>query len=449
MSSNPEPSRSLERRLQLALGGLTLAALLGLALAGILAVRQAASEFVVTRLEHDAEAIIAMLDVQQKRLTRATSPIYNQPYSGHYYALRFDDGTLLRSRSLWDWELDVGDINVGGVAVATAEGPQGQRLLVRRAAYRAQQVEFTIALAEDVGPFRAAMQTLLWTALVVVLGTVLLLLWVQKGFLRHAFHKLDLLREDMRRIERGEKLALPTDMPSEIAPLVSDFNRLLVSWRGHLDRSRHAAGNLAHALKTPLSLILQHGKRQGETEVVEQVERMHRLIDRELDRARIAGSAMVGRHFHPHTDVQEVADVIRQLHQEKGIELVAEIDAPERLPLDQEDMLELTGNLLENAAKWADRRVRLELAAGSRVRLLVEDDGPGIDAADGAAILRRGRRLDETTEGHGIGLSIVREILGLYGGTIALDASPELGGLRVTVELPVPGQAVLATGGRH
>ena len=130
MSSGPERRRSLEQALQLALGGVVLLVLLALALGGILAVRNLASDFVTTRLEHDAEALVAMLDPQQQRFTRAVPPIYNQPLSGHYYAVLFDDGSMLRSRSLWDEALNVGRMTAGDMRIAMIEGPQAQQLLM-------------------------------------------------------------------------------------------------------------------------------------------------------------------------------------------------------------------------------------------------------------------------------------------------------------------------------
>ena len=439
MSSNPEEKQSLERSLQITLGGLVLLAMVALSLAGILAVRNLANDYVSTRLEHDAEALVAMLDPQQKQFLHAVPPIYNQPYSGHYYAIRFDDGTHLRSRSLWDTDLVVQRIDTGESSIGMTDGPQDQQLLVRTVTYRKDQQDFTLVIAEDIGPFRSMMQWMLWLAIAVVVFTLLLFLQLQKSLLRRIFHRLDLVREDVGRIARGEKESLRTDVPTEIAPLVSDFNQLLAGWRGYLVRSRHAAGNLAHALKTPLSLILQQGRRHGDEQVVKQAERMHALIDRELNRARIAGPARAGRRFWPETDIAELAGVIRQLHRDKNLDLRITADTAEQLPFDQQDMLELTGNLLENAAKWARREIRLTLSAGDAMRLVIEDDGPGISEDQRLSTLNRGMRLDESEEGYGIGLSIVQEITELYGGSIRLGESKQMGGLQVTVELPLPG----------
>ena len=438
MSSNPEKRHSLERSLQIALGGLVLLAMLALALTGIVAVRDLAKDYVTTRLEHDAEALVAMLQPQEKRFLHAVPPIYNQPYSGHYFIIRFDDGSLLRSRSLWDTVFSVKQTDPGGNSVRMTHGPQEQQLLVRTATYRKQQEVFTLAIAEDIGAFRSMMQWLLWLAIGVVIVTLFLFLLIQKSLLRRSFRRLDLVRDDVRSIARGEKESLRTDVPTEITPLVADFNQLLTGWRGYLARSRHAAGNLAHALKTPLSLILQQGRKHGDAYLVKQAERMHDLIDRELNRARIAGSALAGRRFRPVTDISELADVIRQLHRDRELDLQIVIDAEDQLPLDQQDMLELTGNLLENAAKWARHSIRLTLGTEDLMRLVIEDDGPGINRESRSSILARGTRLDESEEGYGIGLSIVQEIIELYGGSIDLGKSDELGGLRVTVELPLP-----------
>lgn len=438
MSSRPDKRHSLERLLRIALGGLTLIALLLLTLAGILAVRDAANDFVTTRLEHDAEALVAMLDPQQRGFTRTVPPIYNQPYSGHYFAIRFSDGSLQRSRSLWDRNLPIEEIATGHSTVAITDGPQEQQLLVRTAAYRKQDQVFTIAIAEEIGAFQSTLRWMSWTAAVVVLLVVLSLILIQKRILRRAFRQLDLVREDVRDIGLGNKEALRTDVPSEIAPLVVDFNQLLTSWRGHLERSRHAAGNLAHALKTPLNLIMQEGRKSTESTISEQAERMHAMIDRELNRARLSGSAMAGKSFHPAQDIGDVVDTVQMLHHQKQLEIQTHIDAPGQLPYDQEDMLELIGNLLENAAKWAREKIRLDLRVNGQLRLVIEDDGPGIDSDIRDSIMNRGKRLDEATEGHGIGLAIVEEIVKIYNGTLGLGDSDEFGGLCVAVELPLP-----------
>ena len=388
-----------------------------------------------------AEALVAMLEPREKRFLHAVPPIYNQPYSGHYFIIRFDDGSLLRSRSLWDTVFSVEQTDPGENSIDMVDGPQEQQLLMRTATYRKQQQAFTLAIAEDIGTFRTMMQWLLWLAIGVVIITLLLFLLIQKHLLRRGFRRLDLVREDVRSIARGEKESLRTDVPTEITPLVTDFNQLLTGWRGYLARSRHAAGNLAHALKSPLSLLvhdiesLPMGADQRQR-LSERLARIGQLIERELKRARSASDG-AGQHFAPAQHVPELVDAVSQLYRERGLEIsVGQLPEP-MLPLDHEDMLELLGNLLDNACKWANRRVRVDVVVNQSLKLIVSDDGPGVAEAARAGLLRRGSRLDEQEPGHGLGLAIVKDLVADYRGKLELRRSPDLGGLEVCVQLPL------------
>ncbi|MCG8428901.1 MAG: ATP-binding protein, partial [Chromatiales bacterium] len=247
----------------------------------------------------------------------------------------------------------------------------------------------------------------------------------------------DSVGDNIRAIRQGRESALQTDVPTEIKPLVSEFNQLLSTWRGHLQRSRNATGNLAHALKSPLHLIYQSGIENDQPVVQEQAERMQQIIERELNRARIAGSASAGRRFQPYQDSQDLINTINILFQEKGLDIRTEVDTPDQLPFEQDDMQELLGNLLDNAAKWAKQRILLSLKFDNGLLITLHDDGPGIEQSATEALLTRGRRLDEQTPGHGLGLSIVQDIVEQYQGTIAIGRSEPLGGACLSVTLPI------------
>jgi signal transduction histidine kinase len=165
---------------------------------------------------------------------------------------------------------------------------------------------------------------------------------------------------------------------------------------------------------------------------------MRELIDRELRRARLAGGGSPGRCFRPHEDIPDLVAGIRTLYQDRSLEITTEIHAPERLPFDEEDMLELLGNLLDNAAKWARHCVHLGLHWGEDLRVLVEDDGPGVEPAAAKVLSARGSRLDESIPGHGLGLSIVQEVVRMHGGRIDLGRSERFGGFAARIELPAP-----------
>ena len=429
---------SLERSLQWTLGLLVVMVLLSLTGTALWVGRAGAEQFVASRLAHDAEALIAGLDLQRGEVGGPLPPVYNQPFSGHYYWVRFDDGRLRRSRSLWDHQLELGPLSPGMSVIDRHDGPQDQRLLVWRAGFEKQGVAFTIAVAEDLTPLLGMLWRLLWVGVGLSLVGALTLLFVQRWLLRRGFGQVAAVRTDLQRLDAGEIDRLRDDVPEEIQPLVQELNQFIDAWRNHLQRSRQALGNLAHALKSPLNLILLHHPETGDDPVAEQTIRMRELIDRELRRARLAGEGSPGRRFRPHEEVSDLVAGVQTLYQDRHLEISFDIDTPERLPFDEEDMLELLGNLLDNAAKWARRRVRLSLSWREGLLILVEDDGPGVEPDAAEILATRGGRLDESIPGHGLGLSIVQEIVQVNGGQLRFGRSWSLGGFASTVELPGP-----------
>jgi signal transduction histidine kinase len=438
---------SLQRRLQLGLAATLLALLALLIWGGGAAVRSLVRDYAVSRLNHDAEALLgaARFDAPGSPLLPETAlgPVYRQPFSGHYYAVLADGGVQEWSRSLWDQRIDLDPLPAGAQQLRELSGPQGQSLLVLAAGYRKQGRTLTIAVAEDLGPIEHAIARYRMTGAVLAAGLLLALLVLQRTVVRRAFRSLDAVREDVRRVEHGDASTLREDVPDEVRPLVREVNRLLALLDQRLQRSRNAVGNLAHALKTPLTLLLQQidgsaAREQAEArrELRRHAERIQELMERELSRARLAGAGGATRHFHPKRDVPALLDALRQMHGGKELRIEAPALPDAAVPLDEEDMIELLGNLLDNACKWARSTVRLHLELDGALRIRVDDDGPGLGSAGAQAMLKRGARLDETREGHGLGLAIVNDIVTLYGGRLALRSSPALGGLCVEVDLP-------------
>jgi signal transduction histidine kinase len=209
-----------------------------------------------------------------------------------------------------------------------------------------------------------------------------------------------------------------------------------------VERSRNALGNLSHALKGPLNLIVQQldsdalddqpdfRRRMGE-----QADRIHQLMERELRRARLTGAATPGRRFDAAQDIPNLFDVVRQMHSDKRLDLQCDIPEESVLPFDREDMLELMGTLLDNAAKWARSTVHCSILSEQTLSLSVEDDGPGCSQQELDLLSQRGVRLDESKAGHGLGLAIACDIVRLYEGEIRFERS-NLGGLAVRVAFP-------------
>lgn len=437
-SADSRRNGSLEQALQWALGLLVVLVLLSLTGAAFWIGRQGAEEFVAARLAHDAQALIAGLDPQQGKVGGLLPPVYSQPFSGHYYWVRFEDGRIARSRSWWDHPFEAVALAPGETAIEVRTGPRGQRLLLWRAGYEKQGAAFTVAVAEDLTPLLQALRRLLWVGIGLSVLAVATLLLVQRWLLRRGFAEVAAVRAELQRLAAGEILRLREDVPVEVQPLVREINQFIDGWRNHLQRSRQALGNLAHALKSPLNLILLHHPEDAKDPVAEQAVRMRGLIDRELRRARLAGEGSPGRRFRPHDDIADLIAGVQTLYQDRSLQISCTIDAPQQLPYDDEDMLELFGNLLDNAGKWSKQRIHLSLSWQGGLRIAVEDDGPGVEPDAARALTTRGNRMDESTAGHGLGLSIVREIVRVHGGQVRFGRSASLGGFLVSVELPGP-----------
>ncbi len=437
---------SLQRLLQL---GLTLSLTLLMSIlwwTGSLAVRGLGEDLIGSRLEHDAESLLAAISftgAEQAPLElKYIDPIYKRPFSGHYYVIRLADGTLHYSRSLWDQTLDLQALGPGGTAQWYAPGPSDQKLLVWARYYQKQGHAFTLVVAEDLTPLERHLSLFQWTFAGLSLAALLILLIVQQRVIHRSFKRLDTVRAEIQSLEQGEITALSQDVPDEILPLVQEFNRLLELLAQRLSRSRNALGNLAHALKGPLNLLVQyldskelddHPELRARMRI--QQERILKLMERELKRARLAGSGSPGHRFHAQQELPDLIEVLKQIHHKRPLEIQWQV-SPETPGFgDREDMLELMGNILDNACKWAKSRVRCTVTGVETVIIAIEDDGPGCSEEAIERLARRGTRLDESVEGHGLGLSIAKDIVKLYNGEIAFGPSRSLGGLSVTITL--------------
>lgn len=411
-------------------------------------VRMMNEDFVLTRLEHDAEALVAAFGMNprgQPRLREGRiTPIYQQPLSGHYFVLRLDDGETLRSRSLWDESLSVPELTPGTSLVRSVAGPSGQQLLTRAAGYEKAGRRFTLLVAEDLRPMLGQIGRYQWRALALLLIVLLAVVLLQRWTLRRAFRVLDDVRAEMQRVGAGEQQKIGTLGPSEIRPLTFELNRLLGQLQHRLTRSRQALGNLAHSLKSPLSVLVQEIESlplsaEARDRLVAGTDRIANLVDRELKRARTSAEG-AGQRFDPANDVPDLIAAVEQAHRGRQLAITTDLPKQGLLPLDYEDMLELLGNLVDNACKWARRSIQVKVLVDGRLDLTVADDGPGVPPSERTSLLRRGSRLDEQRPGHGLGLAIVRDLVEDYHGTIELCESSALGGLEVRVALPLAGR---------
>lgn len=444
---------SLQGRLRLGLA-LPLSLLLGLLwwlTAGLM--ERLTEDLVATRLKHDGQALLAALHfdaaAQPQIDTERLPPVYRQPLSGHYYQLQVQGPPTIgeiRSRSLWDNELALAQLPPGEQRITLINGPGNQPLMLWLAGFEKHGRRLTLGVAEDLNMAQAALRTFHLAFGILTLLIIAAALASQWLVVTRSLRSLEQVRRELGQLEQGRIDTLTPEVPDEIRPLVEEVNRLLILLGQRLERSRNALGNLAHALKSPLALIRQRleqtpegpAQRQaGQREIAEQTGLIQRLIERELRRARLAGPAAPGRSFHPAEELPALSEVLKRMHPER--QLSFELAAPPelRIPADRDDMLELLGNLLDNAAKWAREKIRCEIeadATGSSIR--IDDDGPGCTPQQLRTLTRRGLRLDESVQGHGLGLSIADELVQLYGGEMDFSTSP-LGGLRVAIRLPV------------
>jgi signal transduction histidine kinase len=264
------------------------------------------------------------------------------------------------------------------------------------------------------------------------------------AYVRSGLSPLERLRGKLAAVRDGSERRLDGRYPTEVQPLVDDLNALLDHRDQTVRRAIAKAGDLAHALKTPLAVLAHEAEiadaaGHGELAAVmrHQLERMRRQMDYHLAHARAAASgATPGAHCAVLASAEGLARTLLRLHAERGLAIEVRVDPAHTVRGEREDVDEMLGNLLDNACKWARSHVVITSASsGSVIIITVDDDGPGLEASMREAVLQRGVRADEAAPGSGLGLAIVRDLAELYGGSIALTSSPS-GGLRARLQLP-------------
>jgi signal transduction histidine kinase len=402
-------------------------------------------EYIRERLQQDVDMLLAAVTFDsagqiELKLEQQTY-FDDRPFSGHYYRIE-TAATVLRSPTLWDQDLPVAAAAPGQQQRRRLTGPLEQPLLVLVQGFRKQGHDVSIAVAEDLTVIEQRITAFQRSYLLLSIAFLILLLILQRLLLGRALAPLKDVQQDLQGLARGETTSVRETVPIEIQPLVREVNRLLQLLSQRVERSRRMVGNLAHALKTPLTVLTrttEHPALKALPELREQLETQTEAIrerlERELSRARLAGSANTGARFDPAQDLPALLELLRTIYADRGIELTLHSSEGPPWPAEREDMLELAGNLIDNACKWACEQVIITVEPAPRVSLIVEDDGPGCPPALREGLAQRGLRLDEHREGHGLGLDIVRNIVEHYNGELELTES-RLGGLQVRVVLP-------------
>jgi two-component system sensor histidine kinase PhoQ len=443
--------RSLNARVALS-AGLVLAIFVALsAFALERAFRDSARSARQDRLLAQVYLLMAAAEVDaQGRLTLSggpPEPRLDLPGSGLYASIVDASGTpVWRSRSTLALDLPVPRTLEPGVQrfeeIAAANGA---RLLAQRFGVSwttgGASYPFTFSVMEDIEPFEQQLSVYrrsLWGWLGAMAVLLLAVLWLT---LRWGLRPLRQVANELGQLEQGHQQQLTGDYPTELRGLTDNLNALLTRERAQLQRYRDALADLAHSLKTPLALMRGslHGSVQQPTSrmLEDQIERMDRIVGYHLQRASTTGLRALAAPHPLRALAERLTSALSRVHADKRIEVSVDIGPGMTTRIDEGDLTELLGNVLDNAFKWGTRRVRVAAARNAAGALVVEveDDGPGIAPADAQQVLERGMRADESVPGHGIGLAVVRDILSAYDGRIEIGRSG-LGGARVTLTLP-------------
>lgn len=403
---------------------------------------------IVIHLTHDSDSILTTIKPNGNKQLYVDSlhleEVYNQAFSGQYYVLLIDK-KLYYSKSLQNIPLKIKHLSVGETMLYHLDdGPKHQSLLVLERSLNLWGHPVSISVAEDL----TNVHNDIFHIRLIYLSLCLIILFVsiilQALNIKQGLQPLNLIQKQLIDIGSGKKQQLTVNKaPKEIKPLVIEVNRLLFLVVRRLEQSRTAIGNLAHALKTPLAVLFRIAENPIFTEYPElqqqlltQTSAIHRYIERELKRARISGGQQTTTVFNLYEELTALINLLKNIYAEKTLQI--ELNTPNELVnFDREDLLELIGNLLDNACKWAKKRILVEISFAENLVVMIADDGSGCEKADIPLLTQRGLRLDELVKGHGLGLAIVSDIVEFYGGSLDFRRSAELGGFLVRVILPL------------
>jgi signal transduction histidine kinase len=396
-------------------------------------------DYVLTRLQHDAESLISVIqqgkDQQWKINPNQMSTVYSRVKSGHYFRASVNN-QVITSRSLFDASFPLAPNLTSLYGQYIKEGPGQETWLIwYQQVYKNDEV-LKVWIAEDIKPLEIQLLQYTSYAFLLVLMVTFFLIYLQHRTLKKSFKIFDILRKNLASIRYKETEKFGIHVPNEIMPLVNEIELLVDQLRNRIERTRHAIGNLAHELKRPIQLLSLPQQTDNIDMPLKPLEEIKNIIERELKRAKISGSRSVGGSFNLSEEIPFMIEIMSKIYPRIEITCVNS-EHTGSLILDRDDMLELTGNLLDNACKFASRKVQMNFSiTHEMLKLYFEDDGPGLDNEQIEHIKKRGFRLDESIQGHGLGLSICIDILDSYQGNLLFLRS-SLGGLKVIVELPL------------
>ncbi|MSQ59203.1 MAG: GHKL domain-containing protein [Betaproteobacteria bacterium] len=440
--------RSLSTRVTVS-AGLVLAVFIALsALALERAFRESARAARQERLLAQVYLLIAATEVDASgQITLgsgAMEPRLDLPASGLYAAIKTKgDAVLWKSRSHLSLSVPVGPELPAGEKRFEERVESGNRYFVQSYgiswAVGKASYPFTFSVAEDTAPFQeqlAAYRQSLWSWLG---GMAVLLLAAQWLVLRWGLNPLRKVAHEIKLLQQGGKEKVEGNYPTELNLLTENLNTLLLRERAQQRRYRDALADLAHSLKTPLALIRGATSDKDadlQASLDEHVDRMDKIVSYHLQRAATSGKRALATPIPLHGAVRRTLNAVLKVHADKSLQSEIDIGAEIAFRGDNGDLMEILGNVLDNACKWAKSRVRVRSRAENQtLRIEIEDDGPGIPGEDAHRIMERGVRLDQSTPGQGIGLALTRDIVDAYAGRVSIERG-SLGGACIVITLP-------------
>jgi len=400
-----------------------------------------------SQLKYVLQAMISSAELDEEGEIRFNRPLGDQrflePNSGLYWQVSAPGHEPFSSQSLWDRRLQVheGHRDEGYHTYDSDEfgADEGLRIMERDARLPGSNVTWRFQVAQDRSGLEAQ-KTVLRKTLVrsfAILGLGLILMSALQA--TFGLWPLRKVRRQIAAVRAGRMARVDTRLPVEIAPMVEELNDLLAHNERQAEEARTHAGNLAHALKTPLTVIMNEASADSPElckTVIREATTMRRQVDHHLARARAVGRRASGQSVSPiWPSLESVERAVSRLYPTTTIDLVG--DRAARVHVERQDLDELLGNLIENAAKYGGGRVFVTVESGPQyVEIQVEDDGAGIPETQRGSIFERGARLDTEKPGTGLGLAIVRDVAQIYGGSVMLEESEDLGGLLVRLRLP-------------
>lgn len=403
--------------------------------------------------------LVANLDVsgdgRTSLRTQPADPRFNQPLSGLYWQITNDHHQdVLRSRSLWDSTLDVSPTldQDGKQLVRTIVGPNAQTIRLIEQVVRLSEAPgkvWLISVASETKNLDQAIRD--WVRLLVIFLGILLLTLILAAIAQVvlALAPLRNVQQALIALGAGQTKRLEGDFPVEVLPLVLEFNQVLNHNESMIIKAQNRAGDLAHAMKTPLTVLMNaaEAELQNHTShsalailMSEQITLLKNHVDYQLLRAR-SDSVSIRPHIKTliAPQIEQMLRVMEKIHADKALNFTVEQNDPTlSFPADTHTLQEILGNLLDNASKWAKSSVRIRIfCADKKLHILVEDDGHGVPADQLETIRQRGVRADERMPGSGLGLSIITELCTIYGGELLLFTS-SLGGLGAEILFPLP-----------